>query len=124
MKFRILVLSENLERSKRLLSQFYGCNPVEFDKREQIYQEMYRKGRLHLQDGTILYVRSVSQRPDRFRALCFNQVFTDLDPRDIPTDLRVHIELELMKSEIPSEFQWTYLDPDWYGCRACHCCGK
>lgn len=123
MKFRILVLSENLERSKRLLSQFYRCNQVPFNLRDQIYREM-REGRLTLSDGTILYARSVSQRPDRFKAFCFNQVFTDLSPRDIPEELHAHIELELVKSEIPKEFQWTYLDPDWSGCHKCHCCGK
>lgn len=116
MKFKILVLSETLERSKRLLNQFYTCNQVPFSRRDQIYQEMNREGRLTLSDGTILYARSISQRPDRFRAICFNQVFTDLDFRDIPEELRIHIDLDLMKSEIPEEFQWTYLDPEWFWC--------
>lgn len=122
MKFRILVLSENLDRSRRLLDQFFRCNDIDRREYDQVYLEMHREGRLRLLDGTVLYARSVSQRTDRFRALRFNQVFTDLDPEDIPEDLRAHIEFELTKSEIPREFQWTQLCPDFYGCHVCPCC--
>lgn len=124
MKFKILVLSDTLERSRRLLSQF--CNRDNIDYAEYCssdpYLEALRFGKLKLKDGTLLVARSVSQNTDRLRALKFDQVFTDLSKRDIPAELLALIELELSRSEVPPEFQWQYLCPDYMLCYKCNCC--
>lgn len=124
MKFKILVLSDTLERSRRLLGQFVIRENVDYSQypHSDPLLETQRFGKLTLRDGTLMVARSVSQHLDRFKALQFDQVFYDVDLETIPTELIAHIELELMRSPIPHEFQWTRLCPDYLMCFKCTCC--